>query len=54
MALYGIAVGTALAGVPSHRSVRAELPHTALTLDEDDQTALRDTDAGFSVWEASV
>ena len=28
-----IAIGTALAGRPSHGSVRAELPHTALTLD---------------------
>src|SRR6516162_6736740 len=26
-----VAVGNALAGVPPHRSVRAELPHTALT-----------------------
>ncbi len=32
-----IAVGTALAGGPPHRSVRAELPHTAPTLDDDDQ-----------------
>jgi len=27
-----IAVGTAVAGSPPHRSVREELPHTALTL----------------------
>ena len=40
-----IAIGTALAGCPSHGSVRAELPHTALTLDADDRTAHRDTDA---------
>ncbi len=41
-----IAVGMALSGHPPHRSVRAELPHTAPTLDIDDQTALRDKDAG--------
>ena len=34
-----IAVGMALAGHPPHRSVRAELPHTALTLDADWQTS---------------
>ena len=28
----GVAVGMALSGHPPHRSVRAELPHTALTL----------------------
>ena len=28
-----VAVGTAIAGRPPHRSVRAELPHTAPTLD---------------------
>ena len=33
-----IAVGTASAGRPPHRSVRTELPHTALTLDVDWQT----------------
>ncbi len=48
------AIGPVLAGRPSHRSVRAELPHTALTLDSDDQTALPDRDAGFWVWEASA
>jgi hypothetical protein len=37
-----IGIGTALAGCPSHRSVRAELPHTALTSDHDDQAARRD------------
>ena len=31
-----IAVGTAITDRPPHRSVRAELPHTAPTLDEDD------------------
>ena len=30
-----IAVGTAIAGRPPHRSVRAELPHTALPLGGD-------------------
>ncbi len=49
-----IAIEPALAGCPSHGSGRAELPHTALTLDVDDRTARRDTDAGFSVWEASA
>jgi adenine specific DNA methylase Mod len=31
---YGVAVGTAIADRPPHRSVRAELPHTAPTSDE--------------------
>ena len=33
-----IAVGTVIADRPPHRSVRAELPHTAPTLDDDDQS----------------
>ena len=33
----GIAVGTALAGGPPHRSVREELPHTAPPLGDDGQ-----------------
>ena len=36
---YVIAVGTVIADRPPHRSVRAELPHTVLTLDVDLQTA---------------
>ena len=36
-----IAIGPALAGRPSHGSVRAELPHTALTLDGNERTAPR-------------
>ena len=52
--INSIAVGMALSGHPPHRSVRAELPHTAPTLDEDEQTARWDRDAGFSVWEANV
>jgi len=32
----GIAVGTAITGRRPHRSVRAELPHTGLTVDHDD------------------
>ena len=32
------AVGTGIAARPPHRSVRAELPHTAPTLDDDDQS----------------
>ncbi len=43
-----IAVGTAIAGRPPHRSVRAELPHTALTLDVDWQTLHLDKDVGSS------
>ncbi len=39
-----IAVGTVIADRPPHRSVRAALPHTALTLDADMQTARWDTD----------
>ena len=50
----GIAVGTSLTGGPPHRSVRAELPHTAPTLDKDERIALRDKDAGFSDTEANV
>ena len=38
----GIAV--AITDRPPHRSVRAELPHTALTLDSDERTALQDKD----------
>ena len=49
-----IAVGTAIADRPPHRSVRAELPHTALTLDKDEQIVRWDRDAGFSAWEAIV
>jgi hypothetical protein len=32
--IISVAVGTVIAGRPPHRSVRAELPHTAPTLDE--------------------
>ena len=39
-----VAVGTAISGRPPHRSVRAELPHTALTLDIWLQTAALDRD----------
>lgn len=38
-----IAVGTVIADRPPHRSVRAELPHTVLTLDADMQTSRSDT-----------
>src|SRR5829696_2666283 len=37
-----IAVGTVIADRPPHRSVRAELPHTVLTLDVDMQTSRLD------------
>jgi hypothetical protein len=49
-----IAVGMALTGHPPRRSVRAGLPHTALTLDVDAQTARSDTDAGSSASVANV
>ena len=49
-----IAVGTIIADRPPHRSVRAALPHTALTLDVDMQTARWDKDEGSSVSVASV
>ena len=50
----GIAVGTVIADRPPHRSVRAELPHTAPTLDEDERTSRRDKGERFSGWEAIV
>ncbi len=43
-----IAVGTVIADRPPHRSVRAELPHTAPTSDVDLQTARSDKDAESS------
>ena len=43
-----IAVGTVIADRPPHRSVRAELPHTALTSDVDLQAARPDKDAESS------
>ena len=49
-----IAVGTGIAVRPPRGSVRAGLPHTALTLDVDLQTARWDTGAGFSASAASV
>jgi hypothetical protein len=50
-----IAVGTAIAGRPPYRSARAELPHTALTLDVDvSRTARWDKDEGLSASVASV
>ena len=48
MRLNFIAVVTAIAGRPPHRSVRAELPHTAPTLDVDLQTVHWDRDAESS------
>src|SRR5437870_11585764 len=36
---FSIAVGTVIADRPPHRSVRAELPHTVLTVDVDVQTS---------------
>src|ERR1039458_8810891 len=48
------AVGTAIAGRPPHRSVRAVLPHTAPTLDVSRQIARRDMDAGYGVEESIV
>ena len=49
-----IAVGTVIADRPPHRPVRAELPHTVLTLDVDMQTSRWDTGEGSSVSVASV
>ena len=42
-----VAVGTTIAGRPPHRSVRAELPHTAPTLDEWRRSARLGKGAGF-------
>ncbi|MFM2217046.1 MAG: hypothetical protein RL240_1364, partial [Planctomycetota bacterium] len=39
-----IAVGTAISGRPPHRSVRAELLHTAPTFDVDVRSVLQDAD----------
>ncbi len=49
-----IAVGTVIADRPPHRSVRAELPHTVLTVDVDMQTSRWDRGGGSSVSVASV
>src|SRR5687767_489353 len=49
-----IAVGTVIADRPPHRSVRAELPHTVLTVDVDMQTSRGDRGGGSSVSVASV
>src|ERR1019366_9713165 len=49
-----IAVGTTIADRPPHRSVRAELPHTAPTLDVLRQIARQDMDAGYGVEESTV
>src|SRR3990172_5647826 len=49
-----IAVGTVIADRPPHRSVRAELPHTALTLDVDLQTARWDKGGESSASVANV
>ena len=48
-----IAVGTAIAGRPPHRSVRAELLHTALTFDVDVRIGLQDMDGEYVDWEAN-
>src|ERR1035437_9158595 len=48
------AVGTTIADRPPHRSVRAELPHTAPTLDVLRQIARQDMDAGYGVEESTV
>ena len=47
-----IAVGTAISGRPPHRSVRAELLHTAPTFDVDVRSVLQDTDGGYVGWGA--
>src|ERR1035437_5432566 len=48
-----VAVGTTIAGRPPHRSVRAELPHTAPTLDVLRQNVCRDKDAEFGAEEST-
>src|ERR1019366_10360447 len=47
-----VAVGTTIADRPPHRSVRAELPHTAPTSDGWRQIACRDRDARFGAEES--
>jgi len=47
-----IAVGTAISGRPPHRSVRAELLHTAPTFDVDVRSVLQDADGGYVGWGA--
>ena len=47
-----VAVGTAISGRPPHRSVRAELLHTAPTFDVDVRSVLQDTDGGYVGWGA--
>ena len=47
-----LAVGTAISGRPPHRSVRAELLHTAPTFDADVRSVLQDTDGGYVDWGA--
>lgn len=49
-----IAVGTTIAGRPPHRSVLAELLHTAPTVDVDVRNGLQDMDGGYGDWEANA
>jgi hypothetical protein len=49
-----VAVGTTVTCRPPHRTVRAELLHTAPTLDGWRRSAHSDVDAGYGRWEASV
>src|SRR5690349_13187960 len=51
---YWVAVGTAVARCPPHRSPRAEFPHEALILDEWRQSAARDKDGAPAVGVAIV
>ena len=48
-----IAVGMPVTRHPPHRSVRAALPHTALTLDAWRQSGHLETDAGYAGWESN-
>src|SRR5262245_43972988 len=48
-----VAVGTALSGGPPRRSVRAELPHTALTSGVWRRSDRSDADAGSWAWGCS-
>jgi hypothetical protein len=51
--IYGVGVGIGVTSNPLHRSVRAELPHTAPTSGVDAQIALLDRDVKFVNEEAN-
>ena len=51
--MFAVAVGTAFAGRPPHRSGLEELPHPALTLGNERKGVGSDTGAECEDWEAS-